>query len=113
MLSQQSGRWRLDNGPCVDDYACDAEGSIGASPLEGTVSSPYAYQVAASGTVNDDFSASNLPPGLSMDATGNITGTPTTAGEYRITVTATSPRSDEQSGTCTHTIRATITINEV
>jgi putative Ig domain-containing protein len=35
------------------------------------------------------FSAVGLPPGLSISAVGSITGTPTTAGTYNVTVTAT------------------------
>ncbi|GIG63013.1 zinc metalloprotease [Longispora fulva] len=36
------------------------------------------------------FSATGLPPGLSISSTGNITGTPTTGGTYTVKVTATS-----------------------
>ncbi|HXY43188.1 MAG TPA: putative Ig domain-containing protein, partial [Acidimicrobiales bacterium] len=35
------------------------------------------------------FSATGLPPGLSISATGMISGTPTTPGPYTVTVTAT------------------------
>ena len=35
------------------------------------------------------FSATGLPPGLRISASGSITGTPTSGGTYRVTVTAT------------------------
>uniref|UniRef100_UPI0004E0FB55 cellulose-binding domain-containing protein n=1 Tax=Streptomyces sp. NRRL F-5123 TaxID=1463856 RepID=UPI0004E0FB55 len=35
------------------------------------------------------FAAAGLPPGLSISSTGRITGTPTAAGSYAVTVTAT------------------------
>ncbi|WP_230420065.1 S53 family peptidase [Catenulispora pinistramenti] len=35
------------------------------------------------------FSATGLPPGLSISSSGDISGTPTTAGTYQVTVTAT------------------------
>ncbi|NUS16681.1 MAG: alpha-L-arabinofuranosidase [Streptomyces sp.] len=35
------------------------------------------------------FTANGLPPGLSISSSGRITGTPTTAGTYSVTVTAT------------------------
>jgi len=35
------------------------------------------------------FSAKGLPPGLSISSSGDISGTPTTAGTYQVTVTAT------------------------
>ena len=36
------------------------------------------------------YSATGLPPGLSISSSGSITGTPTTAGTYSVTVTASS-----------------------
>jgi hypothetical protein len=38
-----------------------------------------------------NFSAANLPPGLSINSSGAISGTPTTAGSYAVTVTAAGP----------------------
>lgn len=49
---------------------------------------PFQYQITATGTPTQ-FGASELPPGLSIDsATGEITGTPSTAGSYSIVLTA-------------------------
>ncbi len=59
------------------------------SPLpEGTVGQPYTAKLQATGN-NITWSASGLPAGLTLNAaTGEITGTPTTAGQSTVTVTA-------------------------
>ena len=56
----------------------------GASTAAGVVGSPFAsYTASANGTGPLAFSASNLPPGLSINpGTGAITGSPTAAGTY-------------------------------
>lgn len=63
--------------PSVDAGSFDA----------GTVDTEYAQTTAFSGTNVATFEASGLPTGLSLNAsTGEVTGTPTTAGEYAVTV---------------------------
>ena len=59
------------------------------SPLpEGTVGQPYTAPLEATGN-NITWSASGLPAGLTLDkTTGTISGTPTTAGQSTVTVTA-------------------------
>lgn len=55
----------------------------------GTAGMPFTYVVAATGTPTS-FSATALPPGLTLDTlTGAISGTPTTAGSWTVTITAT------------------------
>lgn len=56
----------------------------------------------------NNFSATGLPPGLSMDSSGVITGTPTTATSNTIVVTATD--SSGGNGSYTSTASATLTI---
>lgn len=60
-----------------------------ASPLSrGTVGSAYSKAIiAAGGDTIYTFSASGLPPGLSISPAGVISGTPTTAGAYTAAVT--------------------------
>ncbi|HXG67445.1 MAG TPA: putative Ig domain-containing protein, partial [Blastocatellia bacterium] len=64
-----------------------------ASPLpDGTVASPYAQTLAASGGTPPyswSLVSGALPPGVGMDATGAISGTPTTTGTYNFTVQVT------------------------
>jgi len=57
----------------------------------GMVSTAYSQTLLASGgNVPYAFTYSgSLPPGLSLDGAGALTGTPTTAGSYNFTVTAT------------------------
>ena len=47
----------------------------------------FNYQISATNSPTA-FDASNLPQGLSVDAGGHISGTPTTAGNYLIPITA-------------------------
>jgi endo-1,4-beta-xylanase len=56
----------------------------------GTVGTPVSKQISAtdSGGASLTYSATGLPPGLSISSSGTITGTPTTAGSYNVTVTA-------------------------
>jgi prepilin-type N-terminal cleavage/methylation domain-containing protein len=56
---------------------------------EATVPVTAVQVTASNGVAPYTWSATNLPPGLSVDGTGKITGTPTTAGTYNVVVTAT------------------------
>lgn len=53
-----------------------------------TVGVPYSFTCTASGTPPIAFTASGLPTGLAMSATGVISGTPTAAGTFSGTITA-------------------------
>ncbi len=61
-----------------------------APPPGGTTGAPYNFTVTATGTAPFTFSdTGTLPPGLTIDpSTGAITGTPSAAGSYNVTLTA-------------------------
>ena len=57
---------------------------------DATVNQSYSYTLTATGTGPITYNATNLPAGLSFDpATHKITGTPTSAGTYNISLSAT------------------------
>ncbi len=58
------------------------------TPPSGKVGEPYSFAYTATGSAPIRFSASALPPGLSMSGPGVISGTPTAAGTTEGTVTA-------------------------
>jgi len=67
-------------------------------------------QIAASSNKGDSitsYAATNLPPGLSLNtSTGAITGTPTTAGSYQVTITVTDSGGTQGSVTFTWVVNA-------
>jgi large repetitive protein len=82
---------------CLGDRADRLfEITIGPAPLaiktsslrRGVVGTPYTETLSASGGGNQTWSASGLPAGLALSG-NQITGTPTTAGNYTVTVSVT------------------------
>jgi hypothetical protein len=91
-----------DSGEVVGDYS-DGVKTFGflATPTEppvitsnappaGTVGTAYSFTYAATGTAPISYSVSTgaLPPGLTLSSAGVLSGTPTTAGTFTGTVTA-------------------------
>lgn len=72
----------------------------------GTAGMPYGpVPVVGGGTPGYSYSATNLPPGLSLTTNGNLTGTPMTSGFYSFSITVT-----DQTG-CSKTCPYNLTVN--
>ncbi len=74
-----------------------------ALTASGTVGTPFSYQIVATNSPTS-FGATPLPAGLTVNATGLISGTPTAAAVTNATITATN-----SGGTDTETLVITIT----
>ena len=76
----------------IDGIDCPTIVITPPSLPDGTVGTPYSETVVASGgnpPYGYSVSAGSLPPGLSLNTvTGEISGTPTTAGTFNFTITA-------------------------
>jgi hypothetical protein len=80
--------------------------------VSGTAITPLGIVASDSGADTLTYSANGtLPPGLAIDhTTGSITGTPTTAGSYPVTVTATDTDGFSGAVTFTWTVQNTVTV---
>src|SRR5215470_9135692 len=58
-------------------------------PPNGTFNTPYSFQVTVTGTAPITVTANGLPPGLSLNATNQIIGTPTQVGSFSGQILAT------------------------
>ena len=64
--------------------------TLGGSLSDGKVGVPYTGQITATGGVSPySYAGTGLPGGLSLAAGGGISGTPTTAGQFTLSATAT------------------------
>jgi hypothetical protein len=80
-------------------YAPITSNCVSISAMEGMPITPV--QITASGGAGGYiFSATGLPDGLSMDASGTIAGTPNVSGIFDYTVTITDSASNQGSITC-------------
>ena len=79
---------------------------VSGSPAGGTVGTAYLDKSIAvsGGTSPYTVTATGLPPGLTIKSSGTISGTPSAAGTYTPTITATDSSKPPKTGTETPTI---------
>jgi GH25 family lysozyme M1 (1,4-beta-N-acetylmuramidase) len=90
-------------------FIWEVPGTVTVTPTSQstTIGSPADYQVPASDTAAGyapSFTATGLPPGVSISSTGRISGWPTTAGTYSVTVTGTDAMNVSGSATFSWTV---------
>ena len=89
--------WSNDTDSCAISHAIDNQGSgtvtvVNPGHQTGTVGAAVSLQIHATDSVPGrtlTYTATGLPAGLSISASGRISGTPTIAGTSSVTVTAT------------------------
>lgn len=112
-----------NNGKIIVDNGGKLEGTInGNQPPkitterlnDGTVNTKYNQTLVASGDATITWSSSDLPNLLTLNSDGTISGTPTAAGTYSFTVTATNDYgSDSKEFTLTIDQQGTIHVTSV
>lgn len=83
-----------------------SESTITGAPSAGVVGQPYAqsYSVVGAGATTA-VTGGSLPPGVTLSGDGLLSGTPTAAGVYTFTVTASNP------GVVPASVTSTVTVN--
>ena len=85
--------WQYSNSGAVPGIGGQVDlDSLGPTQISAIDTAIPAEQIRTlssldTGVVSSGYTATGLPPGLSISATGVITGTPTTLGQYGVTVT--------------------------
>lgn len=102
-----NGEWVIDGGACVPDPCAHTGVLTVGSPPDGTVDVEYAGHTLTTITDVTSLSADGLPDGLTMNGSGEISGTPTEAGTFYVVVTGVSGDDD-----CDVTRVMVLTVNE-
>lgn len=106
----QQGSWSNDTNACAITHPIVGGGTTAVTVANpgsktGTVGTAVSLQLSASGGAAPyTWTAAGLPPGTSISSTGLVTGTPTTAGTYSVTATATDTANTTGSAAFTWTI---------
>jgi hypothetical protein len=101
------GRWRFEQGPCIEPSESEGVLSYPAELPKATLGSPYTTAPSQATSVSN-IQQSGLPAGLSVSSTtGIISGTPTEAGLFPTTVTGLTPDGND---TATLTVYRTLEV---
>ncbi len=108
-----------DNGVSpnsTDTFTIDAEPvppSLSGTPGRMHAGNPYLYQFSLSGLPPPTVSvtAGELPPGLTLTTEGQLSGTPTLAGRYNVTLTATNGYTPDAIETIKLVVKPSMTIS--
>ncbi|HET9143266.1 MAG TPA: ExeM/NucH family extracellular endonuclease [Actinophytocola sp.] len=77
-----------DHDPVLVGLNLGVAPTIAGTPPAGTAGTPYSFAFTVSPGSTVTTVAGSLPPGLSLGADGTVSGTPTTAGDFAVTVRA-------------------------
>jgi hypothetical protein len=94
-----SNNYKIIEGLTVSVTVNESDKPVITSPItaSGTFNELFQYQITATNSPTS-FEANNLPPGLSINAgKGLISGTPTQAGTYDVTLTLSNSAGDSES----------------
>jgi type VI secretion system secreted protein VgrG len=115
-LLARTGAVTLDTNTITASAGCPTPGTpsqttaptiTSGAPTTATAGTPYSYTVTATGTPTPTFTATGLPAGLTLNGTtGVISGTPTTPGTSRVTITASNGTAPADTTSVTITVRA-------
>ena len=108
-LLANTGAVTLDTNVITRPTGC-APDITSPAPPSGTTGTLYEYDFTTSPTTSPTPTytvvTGELPPGLTLSPSGEITGTPTTPGTYTFTVTANNGHADDDSETYTVVIES-------
>jgi predicted extracellular nuclease len=91
-----------DHDPVLVGLNLGAAPAVAGTPQAATAGTPYAFGFTVSPGATVAVVAGSLPPGLNLSADGTISGTPTAAGEFAVTVRASNAFGSAELATSIH-----------
>jgi hypothetical protein len=99
----------VSQGLMIQIASANAPVAVAAQNLSGTVGSPFTATLSAGGGIPPyqwSISSGSPAPGLSLNANGTLSGTPTTAGAFSFVATAVDSTGRSASGTISTSVTA-------